>query len=378
MRVAYLCADPGVPVFGTKGASVHIQEIVRAFQARGDEVTVYTTRRGDHVPCDLAQLRVVERRVARGDTAARERDITRAARELAAAAVVDGCDLVYERFSLFSDGGVQLASETGSPLVLEVNAPLIEEQRLHRELVDEAGVRALAERSLRAATVVTCVSEPVAVWARGLGALDPVVEANGVNTARIRPSTARRYAGETPTVGFVGTLKHWHGVDVLLDAAAELRRRGCGVRLTVIGDGPAGPELREQAARLGLDARFVGAVAPSEVPAMLGGIDIGVAPYREADDYFSPLKVCEYLAAGIPVVASRVGQLPQLVAHGETGALVRPGDPRALADALEALAADPETRVRWSVAARRRAVAAHDWSGVLARTLAAVPTEVRA
>lgn len=378
MRVAYLCADPGVPVFGTKGASVHIQEIVRAFQARGDEVTVYTTRRGDHVPDDLAQLRVVERRVARGDTAARERDITRASRELAEAAAADGCDLVYERFSLFSDGGVLLTTETGSPLILEVNAPLIEEQRLHRELVDEAGVRALAERSLRAATVVTCVSEPVASWARGLGAASPVVEPNGVNTVRIRPSTARRYAGEIPTVGFVGTLKHWHGVDVLLDAAAELDRRGCGIRLTVIGDGPAGPELREQAARLGLDARFVGAVAPSEVPAMLGGIDIGVAPYREADDYFSPLKVCEYLAAGIPVVASRVGQLPQLVAHGETGALVTAGDPAALADALEALAADPETRVRWSVAARRRAVAAHDWSGVLARTLAAVPTEVRA
>lgn len=375
MRVAYLCADPGVPVFGTKGASVHIQEIVRAFRARGDEVTVYATRRGDHVPADLAALRVVERRVARGDTAARERDIARAARELAALAADDGCDLVYERFSLFSEGGVQLAERTAARLVIEVNAPLIDEQRTHRELVDEAGARAAAERSLRAADVVACVSAPVSEWARGLGAAAPVVAANGVNTDRIRPSSARRYAGDIPTIGFVGTLKRWHGVDVLLDAAAELDRRGCRIRLAVIGDGPAGPELREQAERHRLDVLFTGAVAPADVPTLLGGIDIGVAPYREADDYFSPLKVCEYLAAGIPVVASAVGQLPELVTHGETGALVRPGDPLALADALQALADDPATRVRWSMAARRRAVAAHDWSGVLARILAPLAAE---
>ncbi|MCI2956221.1 glycosyltransferase family 4 protein [Agromyces atrinae] len=376
MRIAYLCADPGVPVFGTKGASVHIQEIVRAFRGRGDEVTVYATRRGDLVPDDLADLRVVEVRVPRGDTAVRERGVTDAARQLAAAAVADGCDLVYERFALFSDGGARAADDAGVPLVLEVNAPLIEEQRTHRELVDDDGATALAAASMRAATVVACVSEPVAAWASRHGARAPLVAPNGVNTARIRPSNAARPADDVPTVGFVGTLKHWHGVDVLLDAAAELSRRGCVIRLSIVGDGPAGAELREQADRLGLDARFTGAVAPEEIPAHLAAIDVGVAPYREADDYFSPLKVCEYLAAGIPVVASRVGQLPMLVDDGATGSLVVPGDPIALADALAALVSDPETRERWAVAARDRAVRDFDWSGVLARILRDVPETV--
>ena len=55
MRVAYVCIDPGVPVFGTKGASVHIQEVVRELRARGHEVVVYATRRGSQVPADLAE-----------------------------------------------------------------------------------------------------------------------------------------------------------------------------------------------------------------------------------------------------------------------------------------------------------------------------------
>ena len=104
MRVAYLVADPGVPVFGTKGASVHVQEIVRAFRSRGDEVTVYATRLGDHVPSDLADARVVVQRVRGAGAEQRERGIRDAVDALTAAIVADGCDLVYERFSLFSAG----------------------------------------------------------------------------------------------------------------------------------------------------------------------------------------------------------------------------------------------------------------------------------
>ena len=55
-RVAYVCADPGIPVFGTKGASVHIQELVRAWRRRGADVEVYAVRRGSEVPADLADL----------------------------------------------------------------------------------------------------------------------------------------------------------------------------------------------------------------------------------------------------------------------------------------------------------------------------------
>lgn len=369
MRVAYLVADPGVPVFGTKGASVHVQEIVRAFRARGDEVTVYATRRGDHVPGDLADVRVVVHRVTGAGAAQRERGIQDAVGELTDAIVADGCDLVYERLSLFSDGGARVADALDVPFVLEVNAPLIEEQRRHRELVAEATATVIVERALTRADVVACVSEPVAVWARTRGARHPLTAPNGVNTDRIHPPVTRRADGAVPTVGFVGTLKPWHGVDVLVDAMAELARRGRPARLLVVGDGPERAALEQRASSLGLDAEFAGAVTPDEMPTALARVDIGAAPYRLTDDYFSPLKVLEYLAAGVPVVGSDVGQVPQLVRQGRTGILTRPGDADSVADALQVLVDDPALRGRMADHARRQAVAAHGWDGVLTRIL---------
>ncbi|MFJ4036765.1 glycosyltransferase family 4 protein [Microbacterium sp. NPDC090007] len=378
MRVAYLVADPGIPVFGTKGASVHVQEIVRALRARGDDVTVYATRRGDAVPDDLADVRIVEERVRGTGAQQREHGIRRAVDALVDAIAREGCDLVYERFSLFSAGGADVAERLGVPVVLEVNAPLVDEQRLHRDLVDEEGAVALAGRALRSADVVACVSAPVAEWARANGATNPLVVPNGVNTDRVRPPLVRRADDTTPTVGFVGTLKPWHGVDVLVEAMADIRRRGLHARLLIVGDGPQREELERHARRRGVDAAFTGAVAPQDIPEVLMRLDVGAAPYRAADDYFSPLKAYEYLAAGLPVVGSRVGQLADIVRHGRTGLLVTPGDARALADALQLLLDDPVLCRRMADEARRQAVAAHGWGGVLSRILDAVHPAVTA
>src|SRR5699024_9251125 len=156
-RVAYVCVDPGIPVFGTKGATVHIQEVVRVLRDRGADVTVYAARRGDaEPPKDLADLRVVHVPVPSGDTAHRERAQADAAADIARRVLADGTDLVYERYSLFSDALARVAAE-GVPGVLEVNAPLIDEQREHRELVDSAAALAALTTQVAAAHRVACV-----------------------------------------------------------------------------------------------------------------------------------------------------------------------------------------------------------------------------
>ncbi|WP_165065705.1 glycosyltransferase family 4 protein [Marisediminicola senii] len=379
MRVAYVCADPGIAVFGTKGASVHVQEIVRAFRERGDTVTVYCTRRGDAIPVDLCDLPVIESRAKAENAADREVAIANAAATLAQAAIADGCDLVYERYSLFSTAAASIRDALGVPTVLEVNSPLIEEQRQHRVLVDEAGARAATAVAIDSADVVACVSQPVADWAARFRTRQPdrvIVAANGVNTRRIRPATpsapADLAAAATPsaeddgclTVGFVGTLKPWHGVDALIRATALAGGRW---RVLIVGDGPERDAVQHLAETLGVDVEFTGAVAPAGIPHQLARFDVAVAPYPAAgaDQYFSPLKLYEYLAAGLPIVASRIGQIPSVIDHGRTGLLVEAGDDRALADALLRLRDDASLRRLLGVAARELAVRDHDWVTVL-------------
>ncbi|RAX22925.1 MULTISPECIES: glycosyltransferase family 4 protein [unclassified Actinomyces] len=365
MRIAYICTDPGVPIFGAKGASVHIQEVVRALRRAGHEVTVYAVRRGNLVPAELADLPVRIVRIDAADAAARERAQAEAAALLAQQVREDGADLVYERYSLFSTALADLAGD-GIPGVLEVNSPLIDEQRHHRTLVDEARARSALRAQVRAARTTVCVSEPVRRWVCGLvDAPRAVTIPNGVNLNRLRPSPEDP---DAVIVTFVGTLKPWHGVADLLRAAALAREDW---RLRIIGDGPEREALHAQAEELGLEVDFRGALAPDDVPAALAGSAIGVAPYPdlggEDEQYFSPLKVLEYLAAGLPVVASAVGQLPRLL--DGIGVLVPPSDPAALAAALDALAITPQLRARRGELGRRRAEKHHGWDAVVAQIL---------
>jgi alpha-maltose-1-phosphate synthase len=372
LKIAYVCADPGIPVFGTKGASVHIQELVRAWRARGAEVEVYAVRRGDEVPADLADLPVHVVPVAKdADPAARELAQRRAAAELAAMVLASAPDVVHERYSLFSTVLPLVRAERDCLTVLEVNAPLIDEQRTHRVLVDEPYAHLALAAQLATADVVACVSEPVAAWVRhhdvSAGAT-VVVTPNGVNTDRIGAVTPD-LSGD-PVVVFVGTLKPWHGVEDLVRAAALAQ---VPWRLRLVGDGPMRTTLEQLAAERGVEVEMVGAVAPDQVPATLQGALVAVAPYPDSGDhYFSPLKVYEYGAAALPVVASRIGEIPTVVADGRTGLLVPPSDPQALADAIDRLAADPDAARRMGAAARDRMESRHSWSHVLDETLAPV------
>ena len=152
MRIAYVTVDPGIPVFGTKGASVHIQEVVRELIRRGHDVTVHTTRAGRDIPDDLAGLEVIETRIDADDPGARERAQQEVSARIAARIIAGGADLVYERYSLFSTALAEVAEATGAAGILEVNAPLIEEQRTHRVLVDEEAAGKALARQVAAAT----------------------------------------------------------------------------------------------------------------------------------------------------------------------------------------------------------------------------------
>ncbi len=382
MRVAYVCADPGVPVYGTKGSSVHVQEVVRALCRRGASVELFATRVDGDPPAGLEDMPLHQLpAISKGEPAERERRAVAANAELHGALEEAGTfDLVYERYALWSFAGMSYACQHGIPGILEVNAPLTDEQARHRHLVDRDRAEWIARALFDLATAVVAVSEPVAGWVRARTSQPETVHVipNGVDPRRFStPAQDRRDTAFT--VGFVGTLKPWHGVDTLVRACAQLQP---GCRLLIVGDGPQRQALATLVEDCGLAGvtSFTGAVDPTDIPALLGRMDVATAPYGSvADDYFSPLKVCEYLAAGLPVVASAVGQVEQTLRHGVTGLLTRPGDVTALAGALEELRRDPQRRSALGREGRRWVLENRTWDAVASRILelaAPVPVAV--
>ena len=258
MRIAYVNLDPGVPIFGSKGCSLHVQEMVRAFQELGHRVSVFTTAVGGDAPEGLAGT-TIHRLPMPGkvDVATRERRSQQNNPRLTAALGAHGpFDIIYERYSLWGYAGMEYAHTAGIPGVLEVNAPLIEEQARYRSLHDRVAADLCSRRCFKHAAVITAVSRELAQYLDTFPqtAGKVAVINNGINPRRFPEHIipARIGHADSITVGFVGTLKPWHGLDLLVDGFALLRAAGVAARLLVVGDGPQRAELETNLARRGL------------------------------------------------------------------------------------------------------------------------------
>lgn len=378
MKLLYVCADPGIPIDGDKGASVHVRQTVKGLAAAGVDVTLLATRPGHRadLPCRiLAPGDAEDRRAAasrgRGtlmrevDRLATSSDLARTA--LGARGALDEVQIVYERYSLWSLTGLALASSLGVPFVLEVNAPLIQEQERYRQLALTDLAASIESALFERATVILCVSSALVERATRLRGTPVGVHLHGntVDTNLFRPAEAKAGVpgsgdpASGPTIVFLGSLKPWHGVQGLLDSFSIVAERHPSVRLQIIGDGPERESLERLAARPGTRGRvsFTGAVPHERIPAFLALADIAVAPYPQLEEfYFSPLKIGEYMAVGLPVVSSAIGDVRGILRDGESALLVPPGDISALASALERLVRDTSLRRRLGREGRRIAV----------------------
>ncbi len=305
--------------------------------------------------------------------------------------------LVYQRYSLNNYAGLQLAQRLRVPFVLEYNGSEIWMSRhWSRPLKYEALASRIELLNVNGADLVVVVSRAMRdeLVGRGVDANRVLVNPNAVDPDRYTPTVGggavrRRYGLEGKTVlGFISTFQPWHGAVVLADAFVALLRdrpeHRHSVRLLMIGAGTQADAAKRIVTVAGLEdtVHFTGLVAQEDGPEYLAACDILVSPHVPNADgtpfFGSPTKLFEYMAMGKGIVASNLDQIGEVLRHGETAWLVRPGDAGALAEGLHRLVRDPELCHALGAAARRDVLAHHTWRSHVRRTLDALDARVHA
>ena len=365
MKILYAAIDQAVP--GTLGGSVHVAAVAEGLAALGHEVVALVAP--GHGEPEASRVRWIRMPPPLGSShlrLLRSAAIRRFAEEWRPGAII-------ERYHNFGGEAIRAARGVGAVAVLEVNAPVVDYPGSTKALVD----RALLVQPMRRWREHLCsladvfVTPSPSILPRNIPAGRIAVLEWGADTDRFRPDAS----GPPPYVRppattiavFAGAFRAWHGAVHLVEAIRILRQRGrANIGAVFIGDGPEMPRVR--AAAEGIESIVItGALAHDRMPAALAAADIGVAPFDLAAHpplalgfYWSPLKIFEYMASGLPVVAPAADRIPSLVADGREGVLYDPSRPDALADALLTLQ-DPALRRRLGAAARERAGREYSW-----------------
>jgi len=364
MRIVYVASDQRVP--GRTGGSVHVLEVARGLAGRGHQVHA-VVHREPGVPDHDERDGVCWHRVAWRPRHRRFRFRARGAVEELLAEVRP--QAVMERYYNFGGEGILAAKQAGIPSLLEVNSPAVDHPGSVKALLDAAVlVRPLRRRRERLCASATVLVSPLLEIVPEFARPKTVKMSWGANVDAFHPSRRRaelRAALGVPEKAlaaiFIGSFRPWHGVHVLEAAARRLAHRE-DLFFLLAGGGPA-------AEGAGYRGRRLGSLPYEQMPELVASADAGVAPYDtrrlrqlRLGFYWSPLKIFEYMASGLPTVTIPVPPLGEIVRPEQEGLHFREGDPADLARALERLADDPLLRGRLGRQARARVVENYSWA----------------
>ena len=387
MNILYLSADLGIPIHGHKGAAIHVRALVNAFNNLGHTVTLIAPKRNPEEG-PLIDAKVIEVEIGKETISSSDQDFEQTACEVAQKIYLtakglmgqETFDFIYERYSLWSDAGSRLASETGLPLILEVNSPLLRETAQYRTLSNIALASRIETDNLKTASVLAVVSTPLKNYLMERGASPEKIRVipNAVDEQLFHPAVdgneirSRLGLEDKFVVGFVGTVRPWHDLDTLISALVlqqsaptePVLRNGKhgGYHFLLVGRIP--DEVRQKIAisNLGAITTYIDPVPNNEIPSYLAAMDVAVSPHPPlADFYFSPLKLFEYLASGVATIAADVPPIAQVITDRINGLLYSPGNAESLASQLTSLAADPALRKRLGIQGAMDMLQSHTW-----------------
>lgn len=380
VRAVYLRSTPG-PGTQAGGAASHIKGVIEGLETLGVDVQIISNDLIAGMNAAEDRFTVIPPQPGGGTRALFDIHnnlvFTRGAVPLIEQA---DPDFIYQRYARFSWAGVVAANRTRRPLFLEYNGSEVWVGR-HWDRVGRLELLERYERlNLDAAARIFVVSdvERRNLEARGVAGEKIVVSPNGVDVERFRPNVggaeARRVLGirdDEVVAGFVGTFGPWHGVEKLADAIKLINVS----RFLLVGSGSLQAEVQKrlEAEVAGGRVIFTGAVGHERVPSLLDACDILVAPHvplADGSEFFgSPTKIFEYMAMGKAIVASRLGQIGEVLVDGETALLVEPGNVEELRAAIIRLVESEDLRRQLGANARSVAEREHTWTHNAQRVL---------
>jgi glycosyltransferase involved in cell wall biosynthesis len=269
---------------------------------------------------------------------------------------------IYERYTPLNFGGVLAAKHAGVPLILEVNATYAGSLGCDIEMAYPGVAKWVEQKVLRWANGIVVVSGPLrqcvlervcdpdkiattpnAINLNKVRQLDPVRERNLV---RQRYGIQQGYV-----VGFVGSMRRWHGLDFLADCIPKILEQQPDTHFLLVGTGEMESELREIVARDGLASHvtITGAVRHDEVYSLIAAMDVGLSP--DTPPYASPMKLLEYMALGAVPLAPDYPPIREIIEDGKTGLVFKPRDPESFIGTIIYLARNENIRSRLSNAA---------------------------
>lgn len=354
------------------GVARHVRDLVSGQLALGHEVEAVVSKRGRLVEeLRAAGAGVVPLDMLPEITALRSDLVSALA--LARLLRADRWDVVHTHGNKAGVLARPLASRQGLPVVHTPHSFAYASQRWRPRRGQELRrslTLGLERRLARFARVIVCVSqaERDEAIADAVAPADKlVVVPNGIRDppSAVPDPQLRTAADGLPLIGFLARLHEQKAPDVLLSALELLRAGDVGFRAALVGDGPLAGELRRRVSGSGLGPFVQVLPYPADVWPCLAAFDVYVLPSRWES---MPIGVLEAMAVGLPVVASRVGGLAELVREGESGLLCPPEDAASLAGALERLISHAGLRASMGEAGRRRQAAEYSLGAMLQGT----------
>jgi glycosyltransferase involved in cell wall biosynthesis len=277
-------------------------------------------------------------------------------------------DLIYERLFESSSAVTHCAQRQGIPCIIESNSTTRERKQYWGSPLAPL-VHQVELDALQRAGAVTVISTPLKRYyeQHGIRAEKITVLPNGVNEARFSPEKITRNVRaemglqDRLVLGFVGNIHPYHGIELLLPLAREIKEVREDIHFMIVGGGPGLGALKQALAQGGLDRRFTftGPVPHTEVPNHIAAMDICLLP--QSDWLNCPMKLLEYGVMGKAIVAPDLEAIRDIFRHGENAYLVEPGNAAALASAIVEVVNNAALRMKLAANVQRHILTNHTW-----------------